>query len=130
MFRNQSLSLDDESIKTTGALTYKFDLYSDFYLIKSFLGFALLTLSIFSMQNLILKLFCKWIAPTFYTCIVKVFLFLCFLLELSFSSKLMLIFLSHMWIMSSEGSIHFLLFLISIHPGYFSTIPVLSVSLK
>lgn len=95
MYGNQSFSLDDESIRTTGAQTHKFDLYSDFYLIKFFLCFVLLTLSIFYTQNLILKLFGKWIAPSFCICTLMVFLCLKISLASSFSSsKLMLIFLS------------------------------------
>lgn len=39
---NQSFSLNDESIKNIGVLRCEFDMYSNFYLIKSLLCFVLL----------------------------------------------------------------------------------------
>ena len=43
MYRNQSFSLNDESIKDIGVLRHELDLYPNFYLIKSLLCFSLLT---------------------------------------------------------------------------------------
>lgn len=43
MHRNQSFSLNDESIKDIGVVRHELDLYPNFYLIKSVLCVSLLT---------------------------------------------------------------------------------------